>query len=323
MKDDIVLLANPDSSIWGFVQDIYHKLLEKGLDLSLVEIKIKRFRDREMKVKITENVREKTCFFVHDSTLEPSEWFTQLALINYAIKYASASKIIDVLPYLYFSRQDRKDESRVAINARVVADIVSLYTDRVITIDLHAPQIQGFYSIPLDNLYSFPVAVEYIFNTYPEMRENLVVMSPDAGGVNRARSFMERFRDKFKRSSYLVFGYKYRPREGEVGEYKLLGDVNEKNVIIVDDIVDSGNTLINAARVLREHGARRVYAYVTHALFTEGFEKVRDHFDRFFVTNTRPLGIQDERLEIINISTLFTEAIYRIATKKSLSGLFV
>ncbi len=322
MAEDIVLLVPAEERTWEFAEGIYKDLLKRGLEVHLVEIKIKTFRDKEIKVKVNENIREKMCFFLHNSALPPSEWFTQLALINYAIKYASASKIINVLPYLYFSRQDRKDEGRVAINARVVADIISMYADRVITIDLHAPQIQGFYSIPLDNLYSFPVAADYIFNKYGKEFEHIVVMSPDAGGVQRARSFMERIKKKFNINSSLVFGYKYRPKEGEVSEYRLLGEVDGKDVVIVDDIVDSGNTLITAAKALKEAGAKHIYAYATHALFTEGFDKLKEHFDKFFVTNTKMVEIEDDKLEIIDISRLLSEAIYRISTKDSLSVLF-
>ncbi|MEM1577811.1 MAG: ribose-phosphate diphosphokinase [Candidatus Pacearchaeota archaeon] len=318
--EDICIIGNLKEN-FKFIKSIHEKVEEKlNEKVQLIGIKITKFRDCEIKVKIEENVREKQCFFIHDSSIKPVEWFTQLALTNYALKYASAKKVIDVLPYLLFSRQDRKDESRVAINAKVVADVISLYADRVITVDLHAPQIQGFYNIPLDNLYSFPYAIRYIFNKYPEMQDNLVIMSPDVGGVERAKAFLKRFTKEFNKNSELVFSYKHRPKEGEISEYKLVGNVKDKNVLIVDDIVDSGNTLINASETLRKNGANKIFAYATHAIFSEGVEKLKPYFDKFFISNTR--NINNNYLEIVDLTDLFAEAIFRIYTQQSLSQLF-
>lgn len=317
----ISLIYNPKTNHSDFVKNIYKKLKNKLEEkVELIELEIKKFRDEEIKVKIKENIREKNCFFIHDSSLSPVEWFTHLCFVNYALKFSSAKMIVNILPYLLFSRQDRKDESRVAINAKVIADSISLYANRVITIDLHAPQIQGFYNIPLDNLYSFPYAIKYIFNKYPQLKENLVIMSPDAGGVERARAFLKRFVKEFKKNAELVFGYKHRPKEGEIDEYKLVGEVKNKNVLIIDDIVDSGNTLINASKILKEKGAKKIFAYVTHAIFSEGYEKIKPHFDKFFITNTRYVPYKE--VEIVDLTDLIAEAIYRISTQKSLSELF-
>ena len=321
------LVGNLDGGYKYFIKKVYEKLSEKLEDkVKLVNVKIKTFRDGEIKVKIEENVREKICFYIHDCSLPPNDWFLQLSFINYALKYSSASKVVDVLPYLYFSRQDRKDESRVAINARVVADNISLYADEVITCDLHSPQIQAFYSIPLNNLYSFPHAIDQMLmdeETRKDFYDGLVIMSPDAGGVKRAESFLKRLSKKINKEIDLVFGYKKRPKEGEVSEYKVSGNVKDikgKNVLIVDDIIDSGNTLINAARVLKENKAKKVFAYATHGLFTEGYEKLLNILDRIFVSNTKP---QDEKkVKVIDLSDLFAEAIYRIYTGQSLSILF-
>lgn len=319
----VCIIYNPQANNSNFVKTIYKKLKEKLEDkVELIELEIKKFRDNEIKVKIKENIREKICFFIHDSSLYPSEWFMQLAFINYALKFSSAKMVIDIFPYLLFSRQDRKDESRVAINARVIADIVSLYADRVITCDLHAPQIQGFYNIPLDNLYSFPYAIKYIFNNYPEISDDLVIMSPDAGGVERARAFLKRFTKEFKKNANLVFCYKHRSQTGDIDEYRLVGDVKEKNILIIDDIVDSGNTLINASQLVKEKGGKNVFAYATHAIFSEGFEKLKPYFNKFFISNTRNIDNIPEYIEIIDLSDLFVDAIYRISTGQSLSQLF-
>jgi len=321
----VCIIGNLNSDYNYFIHDVYKKVKEKLEDkVQLVDIEIKKFRDKEIKVKIKNNVREKICFYIHDCSLEPNDWFLQLAFINYALKNSSAGKIIDVIPYLYFSRQDRKDESRVAINARVVADVISLYADRIITCDLHSPQIQGFYSIPLDNLYSFPYAIDQMLKddeTKQELVDGLAIMSPDAGGVKRAEAFLKRLSKKINKEIGLVIGYKQRPKEGEISDYRILGNVEEKNVLIVDDIIDSGNTLINAAEELRKNGARKIFAYATHGLFTEGYEKLKE-FDKIFVSNTKPQKNKGENIKIVDLTDLFAEAIYRISVGESLSSMF-
>ncbi len=332
------IIANPEGNAWEFAKEIYSKMLEidkkRKKDsknkrdtlegkIEMIEIKFTKFRDGEFKTKITKNVRRKTCFFVHDSSLPPSDWLIQLTMVNNALKSASASEIIDVLPYLLFSRQDRKDESRVAINARVVADTINLYADGVMTIDLHAPQIQGFYSIPLDNLFSSPSAIDHIFTNYRELlNEDLAIMSPDAGGVPRAKNFMELLNKKYKKETSLIIGSKQRPREGEVGDYNIIGDANGKTILIIDDILDSGGTLMKAAESLKKVGAKEIYAYVTHGLFTEGFDRLKPYFEKIFVSNTRKIPFSDEKLEIIDITGLLAEAIYRTINGESLSALF-
>ena len=342
------IIANPEGDAWEFAKEIYSKMLEidkkRKKDskdkrdtlegkIEMIEIKFTKFRDGEFKTKITKNVRRKTCFFVHDSSLPPSDWLTQLTMVNNALELASASEIIDVLPYLLFSRQDRKDESRVAINAKVIADTIGLYADGVMTIDLHAPQIQGFYPLPLDNLFSSPFVIDYLFTNYKELlNEDLAIMSPDAGGVPRAKNFKELLNKKYRllnkkykketKETSLIIGSKQRPREGEVGDYIIIGDVKEKTVFIIDDILDSGGTLMKAAESLKKVGAKEIYAYVTHGLFTEGFDRLKPYFEKIFVSNTRKIPFSDEKLEIIDITGLLAEAIYRTINGESLSALF-
>jgi ribose-phosphate pyrophosphokinase len=319
------ILGNPECKHWNFVKNVFSKVQEKGLEdrVQLINITAEFFGDKEFKTKIKENVRGKTCFFIHDSSLEPGEWLTRLAFANSAMKYASASSVIDIIPYMLFSRQDRKDESRVAISARVVADVIGLYADRVITVDLHAPQIQGFYDIPLDNLYSAPFVSKKIFSGYPDMlSENLVVMSPDAGGAGRAKTFIHEISKVYNITPALVIGYKERPSVEEISDYKILGDVAGKDVMIIDDILDSGKTLVKAAENLKAKGANKIYAYVTHSLFTKGIEPLKKNFEKIFVSNTRTIDIKDEKLEIIDLSDLFAEGIYRTAEGESLSQLF-
>ena len=176
---EAILLADPKGNAWKCATEIYERLEDKGF--KLVELEIKEFKDREKKFRISKNVRKRNCFFIHDSTKEPAAWFLEVMCVNEALKYASAAEITDVLPYILFSRQDRKDVSRVAISARTVAKGISLDADRVLTIDLHAPQIQGFYSIPVDNLYSFPTVVDYLKEKHEDFLEDLVIASTDAG----------------------------------------------------------------------------------------------------------------------------------------------
>jgi ribose-phosphate pyrophosphokinase len=318
----ICLIGNLNGGYRYFIEKVYEKLREKLEEkVELIGVKIIRFRDGEIKVKIEENVREKTCFYIHDCSLTPSDWFLQLALINHALKYSSANKIVDVLPYHYFARQDRKDESRVAINAKVVADTISLYADRVVTCDLHSPQIQAFYEIPLDNLYSFPSAIEQMLKDeeFKEGVENLAIMAPDEGGVKRALAFLKKLSKKINKDIDLVIGYKERPKEGEISNYRFIGNVKGKNVLVIDDIIDSGNTLANAAKVLKENAAEKVFAYATHGLFTEGHEKLKE-IDKIFVSNTKPQD--EERVKVIDLTDLFAEAIFRIYKGLSLSSLF-
>ncbi|MFH1358291.1 MAG: ribose-phosphate diphosphokinase [archaeon] len=311
------IIADPKGNSWELACKIYKYLIEKSEDFELNELSVKRFRDGEIKPKIMANVRGKNCFFIHDSSLLASEWHLQLCLVNNALRNSSAHEIIDVVPYLRFSRQDRKEESRVPISAQVIADNIGSYDHtRILTIEVHNLSVQGFYRVPFDSLYTFPIVISYIKNFYPEILEDIVIMSPDAGGAKRAESFAKRLG-----KNDVAFGYKSRPTEGEVDKLKILGDVKDKNVLIIDDIVDSGNTLINAAKSLREQGAKNIYAYCTHGLFTEGVEKVTSNFNKFFIGDT----IKQEpnnNLEIISFASLLAEAILRISNGHSLSALF-
>jgi len=314
---DCMLIANPNGKAWEFALEIYKTLKKKSEKFHINEMHVQKFRDNEVKTKIKDNVRQKKCFFIHDSSKNPSEWFLELLLVNETLKNSSAYEVNDILPYLKFSRQDRKDESRVPISARVVADCISQYASRVITADVHSPQIQGFYRIPFDNLYTSPVIMSHLKNNHPEILENLVIMSPDAGGADRAKSFAKRMG-----TEYFVIGYKYRKTAGEVTEFKLLGDVNEKNVLIIDDMIDSGNSLVEASKKAKEHGSKKVYAYATHGLFSENAkEKLTKEFDRIFVSNSIPQQ-NYENIESVSLVDLFSEAIYRTNEGLSLSELF-
>ncbi len=310
------ILADPNGGAWKFANAIYENLRLRSGNFELNEITIKEFRDHELKVKIKNNIRRKNCFFIHDSSLKPADWFLQLALVNEAVRSSSANELIDVLPYMKFSRQDRKDESRVAVNARVVSDSLSLYADRVLTIDTHSSQLPSFYRIPFDNLYSSRLLHEYLKQNHPYLLENTVVMSPDAGGTSRAKGFASRLGIED-----IVIGYKYRKKEGEIHDFKVVGELKGENVLIIDDMIDSGGTIIEAAKGVRAMGAKRVYVYCTHGLFSKGKEEISRAVDRMFVTNSIPQS-SEGNIEVIPLENLFAEAIYRTNEGSSLSQLF-
>ncbi|MEM0465698.1 MAG: ribose-phosphate diphosphokinase [Candidatus Pacearchaeota archaeon] len=312
------IIANPEGYGWYYAEKIHKKLISEGYEFELNPLHIKRFKDGEIKPKIDLNVRKRNCFFIHDSSIDPTEWFTQLVLINETLKNSAAQEIINVLPYLKFSRQDRKDESRVPISAKALADTIGLYANRVLTIDVHNPSIQGFYDIPFDNLYSFPTVVNYLKDFYPHILEDIVVMSTDAGGAPRAKSFAKKLGIKD-----IVTGYKSREKENEVEQLRVLGDVKGKNVLIVDDLIDTGNTLVSASNAVRELGAKKIYTYCTHGLFTSGVKKISDNFDIIFIGDTVNLKEPvPDNVKIISFIPLFAEAIYRISEGESLSQLF-
>lgn len=311
------VVAYPDDV---FALETCKRLKKKSKKFEFNPIERIVFRDNEVKIRIKNNIRKSECFFIHNSNLNPSQWFLELALVNEALYNSSAAEITNVLPYLRFSRQDRKDKSRVAVNAKVVANVINSYANRVLTLDVHSPQIALAYNVPFDNLYSFPIVIRYLMKNYSQSLENLVLMGPDVGGAKRVEAFKNRLeRDGIKTD--IAIGYKYRPKEGEVAEFRMIGDVAEKNVLIVDDIIDSGKTLIEAAKELKKKGAKKIFAYATHGLFTEGIDKVTENFEKIFVGNTLALP-RSKKIEVISFANLFAEAIYRISQGKSLSELF-
>ena len=317
MQETCIVLADPSGKSWDFANKIFQGLTDKNNgSYELGEIEIKEFRDGEFKPRIKTSVRGKKCFYIHDSSLSPAMWLSQLTFTTQALRKSSCAESIAVLPYFRFARQDRKDEPRTSISAAAVANIIDRYANGVLTVDIHNPAIDGFFDTRFDNLQSFNIVVSYLKEKNPSIiSENLVVMSPDAGGAARAAAFARRLG-----VGKLVVGYKSRKEAGQVDQLKLTGDVAGADVFIVDDIVDSGNTLVKASVVAREQGAKRVFGFCTHGLFTNGHQ-VLDHFDKFYVADTLSQK-QHEKLEIIPLAPLFSEAIYRMSHADSLSALF-
>lgn len=318
--DKVILLADKSSKAWDFAEKIKKYIQEKKeISIPLEEVSIKHFGNKEIDMYVPENVRKKDIYFIQDSSKNPQEWWVELLLLKDLLLSASVESVSFVLSDMLYSRKDRKEKPHVPISARTLARSISPGLKRIITMDLHASQIQGFYpeNIPLDNLYSFPEVVRYLKeNKIINNSENLVVLSPDAGGVDRARAFAQRLKSKYP----IAFIEKRRPRPGEVSEMKLSGNVADKDVLIVDDIIDSGGSLCNAAKLLKEKGAKKLFCYGTHGIFTQGTKELLELFDKVMISNTHYL--EADGIEIIDVSPIFAEAIYRAQKGLSISKLF-
>jgi ribose-phosphate pyrophosphokinase len=282
---------------------------------------VAKFSDGEVTVELNENVRGKDVF-VLQSTCEPTnDNLMELLLIIDALRRASASRITAVVPYFGYARQDRRVRSaRVPISSKVVADMmVSVGVDRVLTVDLHAEQIQGFFTCPVDNVYGSPILNDDIVAS---KFKDVVVVSPDIGGVVRARAIAKQLDD-----AELAIIDKRRPRANESEVMNLIGDVNGRTAIMVDDMVDTAGTLCSAANALKERGATKVVAYCTHAVLSgKALENVRNsQLDELVVTDTIPLSDEAKtvkKIRQLTIADLLAESIRRVSNEESISALF-
>jgi ribose-phosphate pyrophosphokinase len=291
------------------------------LSISVGDATVTNFSDDEIMVRINENVRGTDVFVLQPTCMPVNHNIMELLLIVDALKRASARRITAVIPYYGYARQDRKVQPRVPISAKLVADLITAAgTSRVLTVDLHAAQIQGFFNIPVDNLYAAPVLLDYVRSNYT--LEELVIVSPDAGGVERARDFAKRLQcsiaiiDK-RRESINV---------SEV--MNVIGEVEKKDTLILDDMIDTGGTTTQAAGALKEKGARRVVAACTHAVLSgSAVGKVNSSvIEELIVTDTIPFDSKKEqckKLTVLSIASLLGEAIKRIYEESSISSLFV
>ena len=285
------------------------------LNVSQGKIDVKNFSDGEIWVKFQENIRGRDIYIIQ-STMPPAENLMELLIMLDAAKRASASRVTAVLPYFGYARQDRKDQPRVSITAKLVANLITKAgADRVITMDLHAAQIQGFFDIPFDHLYASPV-FSGLFRE--EDCENLVVVSPDVGGIKLARSYAKRL------NAGLVVIDKRRPKHNIVEVMQIIGDVTNKNVLIVDDLIDTGGTFINAVQALKDRGALNVYGAVTHPLLSgDAIININDsQLDKLYVTDSIPLKKDSEKIVVRSASGLLAEAIVRSNRNESISSLF-
>ncbi|MEW6586576.1 MAG: ribose-phosphate pyrophosphokinase [Nitrospirota bacterium] len=292
------------------------------LDIPLGEATVTTFSDGEISVHINENVRGADVFVLQPTCMPVNQHIMELLLMVDALKRASARRITAVIPYYGYARQDRKVQPRVPISAKLVADIITAAgTNRVLTMDLHAAQIQGFFNIPVDNLYAGPVILDYVQKKY-NSKKNLVIVSPDAGGVERARQFAR------KLQSSIAIIDKRREAANVSQIMNVIGDVKNMNTIILDDMIDTGGTTVQAAAALKEKGAARVVAACTHAVLSgAAVDRVLESvLEELIVTNTIPLDSKKEqcrKLSVLSIAPLIGEAIKRINEETSISSLFV
>jgi ribose-phosphate pyrophosphokinase len=296
------------------------KAIAGVLGLPLTKASVRRFADGEVFVEIQENVRGTDVFIIQSTSAPANDHMMELLIITDALRRASARRITAVMPYFGYARQDRKVGSRSPISAKLVANLITnAGVDRVLTLDLHANQIQGFFDIPTDNLYASPVMVRDIRERFD--LTNLMVVSPDVGGVVRARGLAKRI------NAPLAIIDKRRERAGESEVMNVIGDVAGFTCILIDDIVDSGGTLVNAADALLANGAKEVHAYITHGVLSGGATAriVGSRLKELVITDSiQPTEAVNaaKNIRVLPISTLIGEAINRTASEESVSSLF-
>ena len=297
------------------------------MDLPLGAIKVGRFNDGEIQIQVEESVRNKDVFIIQPTCpsvkQSVNDNLMELCLLIRTMKRASAASITVVIPYYGYARQDRKVKARVPISAADVAYLLEQSgATRVVTVDLHCGQIQGFFqNIPVDNLYASLVFTPYIV---AKPLQKVVVVSPDAGGVERANQFIQDLGRKGMAADLAVIS-KQRAKAGVISSMHLIGDVKDADAIIIDDMCDTGGTLVKAAQLLKDNGARRVFAVITHAVFSDQALSLIDAsvIDEMIITDTIPLrGIAPSNLKIISVAPLLANAILRIKMGESVSSLF-
>ena len=287
--------------------------LEAGIPLGSTEIK--NFSDGELWVKFVDNIRGDDIFIIQ-STQPPSDNLLELLIMLDAAKRASAKRVTAVIPYFGYARQDRKDQPRVSITAKLVANLLTKAgADRVLTMDLHTGQLQGFFDIPMDHIYASGVLNEQIRKLNIA---NLAVASPDVGSIKMARSYAKRL------EADLILIDKRRPRANETEVMNIIGSVDNKNILIVDDLIDTANTFVNAATALRNAGAKEIYGACTHPILSgQAIEKIEAYaVKKLFVTDSLPLRRTSPKIEVISTSRLFAQAIIRTHHNESISSLF-
>ena len=294
--------------------------IAKRLKLKLVNTNIKRFADGEIYVEINENIRGNSIFVVQSTVNPANDNLMELLICIDALRRSSAKNITAVIPYFGYARQDRKVVPRTAISAKLVSNLITnAGTNRVLTLDLHAGQIQGFFDIPVDNLFATPLFARHIkknMNT-----NNLICVAPDVGGVERTRALSRRI------NVGIAIIDKRRPAPGKSEVMNIIGNVKNKTCVIVDDIIDSGGTVVNAAKSLKEKGAREVYVYITHAVLSgNAVDKIKkSKIKKLVITDSIDNSNKIKKvtkIEVLSIASVMSEAIKRISNSTSVSSLF-
>ena len=303
--------ANPDLA----------RRVVRQLHIPLGDVSVGKFSDGEISVEINENVRGKDVFLIQPTCAPTNDNLMELVVMVDALRRASAGRITAVIPYFGYARQDRRVRSaRVPITAKVVADFLSsVGVDRVLTVDLHAEQIQGFFDVPVDNVFGSPILLEDMLQLN---LDNPIVVSPDIGGVVRARAIAKLLND-----TDMAIIDKRRPRANVSQVMHIIGDVAGRDCVMVDDMIDTGGTLCKAAEALKERGAKRVFAYATHPIFSgNAIQNIKNSvIDEFVVCDTIPLAPEIKALDkvrTLTLSGMLAEAIRRISNEESISAMF-
>ncbi|HMQ69096.1 MAG TPA: ribose-phosphate pyrophosphokinase [Ignavibacteria bacterium] len=299
----------------GRYSEYLGKKIAHDLKSNLGKCSIETFSDGEIWVKYNENVRGSDVFIIQ-STIPPADNLMELLIMIDAAKRASARRVTAVIPYFGYARQDRKDQPRVAITAKLVANLITKAgADRVITMDLHASQLQGFFDIPVDHLYGSAVFMK----KFRKMKiPNLGVASPDVGGIKMARAYAKRLHCD------LILIDKRRPKPNVAEIMNIIGEVRGKNILILDDLIDTGGTFVNAVNALNKNGAGDIYGACTHAVFSgESLKRINSSpLKKLFVADTLPLTHTSKKIEVVSVSGIFAESIWRTNKNKSISSLF-
>lgn len=314
MRDKIRIFSGNSNPV------LAQKICE-SLGVPLGAARVKTFSDGEILIEIGENVRGRDVYVIQSTCAPTNNNLMELLVMTDALKRASAATITAVIPYYGYARQDRKAAPRTPITAKLVADLITTAgVDRVVTVDLHAGQIQGFFNIPVDNLYAVPVILDYLKKRFAG--EEIVMVTPDAGGTERARAFAKRLECTLA----VIDKRRTGPNVAEV--MHLIGDVRDKIAIILDDMIDTAGTLTQAAKALKENGARAIYACATHGVLSgPAIERINNSdIEEVVLTDTVPLGDKGQdtsKVRVLSVAELLAEAIRRIHEDESVSSLFV
>ena len=304
----------------GNSNKILSKKISKYLKSKLINSSIRKFADGEIYIEINENIRGNSIFIIQSISSPANDNLMELLLCIDALKRSSAKNITTVIPYFGYARQDRKVVPRTSISAKLVSNLITKAgADRVVTVDLHAGQIQGFFDIPVDNLFSTPIFARHVKKNIKS--KNIICVAPDVGGTERARALGKLL------DVGLAIVDKRRPAPGKSQVMNVIGNVKNKTCIIVDDIIDSGGTIVNAAKALKNRGAKDVYAYITHGILSgEAIQKIKKSMIKKLVItdtiNNQEKVKKTRNIEVLTISNLMGEAIKRISNSTSVSDLF-
>ena len=314
MRNDLVILSGNSN------RPLAKKISQK-LGLPLCRAQIRRFADGEVFVEIEESIRSSDLFLIQSMCKPVNDHLMETLVLLDAIKRASADRITVILPYYGYSRQDRKVAPRAPISAKLVADLLQVAgAHRVVTVDLHANQIQGFFDVPVDNLYAIPTLIEVIAN---QVSGKVVVVSPDVGGARRARYMADRWKPQAK----IAIIDKRRPKPGVSEVIHIIGGVKNLNAILVDDMIDTGGTIVGATEALLKAGAKKVYVACTHGIFSRNAVSrlIASPIEKLFVTDTIPISgkiKKHEKIEIVSLASLIATAILNVHDGESVSSLF-